>query len=78
MTSFTWFDMIPVFGVVVTIVGINLKAGRMLQKLDNVIDTMSELKEVIKEPRKELKNHRERITVLETKVNTIKKKLETA
>ena len=34
----TWYDLIPVFGIVVTIAGISLKAGMIIQKLDNVID----------------------------------------
>jgi len=45
---------------VVTIAGISLKAGRILQKLDNVIDD-------VKEINAELKVHERRITTLENK-----------
>jgi len=34
----TWYDLIPVFGVVVTIAGLSFKAGQILQKLNHVID----------------------------------------
>ncbi len=42
--TLTSFDLIPIFGVVVTIAGISLKAGRILQKLDNIIDDVKEIK----------------------------------
>ena len=45
LTSFTWFDLIPVVGIVVTIVGISLKAGRELQKLDNVIEDIKKIEQ---------------------------------
>jgi hypothetical protein len=31
-----WIDMIPVFSAIVTVAGISMKIGRILQKLDNV------------------------------------------
>ena len=37
INSPVWVDMIPVFGVVVTIAGISLKIGAILQKLNQVI-----------------------------------------
>ncbi len=58
--TLTSFDLIPIFGVVVTIAGISLKAGRILQKLDNVIDD-------VKEIQAELKAYERRITTLENK-----------
>lgn len=61
--TLTSFDLIPIFGVVVTIAGISLKAGRILQKLDSVIDD-------VKETKVELKAHERRITTIETKIDT--------
>ncbi len=69
--TLTSFDLIPIFGAVVTIAGISLRAGRILQKLDNVIEDVKELKA-------ELKEHGERIVALETKVNAIEKRLAVA
>ncbi len=53
-----WSDMIPVFGALVTIAGISLKIGRILQKLDTVIDDVGDIKI-------ELKQVDKRVTVLE-------------
>ncbi len=47
----------------VTIAGISLKAGRILQKLDSVIND-------VKEIRNELKDYNRRITALEAKLDT--------
>jgi len=55
----TWYDLIPVFGIVVTIVGVSLKVGRVLQKLDNVIDDVNDIKA-------DIKKYGERIAVLES------------
>ncbi|HEY9205937.1 MAG TPA: hypothetical protein VIO58_08445 [Candidatus Methanoperedens sp.] len=57
----TWYDLIPVFGIIVTIVGVSLKVGRVLQKLDNVIDDVREIKA-------EIKKYGERIAILESKM----------
>ena len=45
----------------VTIAGISLKAGRILQKLDSVINDVKEIKN-------ELKDYNRRITALEAKL----------
>ncbi len=47
----------------VTIAGISLKAGRILQKLDSVINDAEEIQN-------ELKDYSERITALEAKLDT--------
>lgn len=65
MNSFTGIEMIPVFGVVVTIVSIGLKMGKLLQKLDNVVEDVAELKQEVKEIKTELQEHSERLTALE-------------
>ena len=54
----TWYDLIPVFGVVVTIAGISFKAGQILQKLDHNTED-------IKEIRTELKDINNRLIILE-------------
>lgn len=54
------YDLIPVFGVVITIVGLSFKAGQILQKLNHVIDDVKEIKT-------ELKDLDKRVTILETK-----------
>jgi len=63
-----WVDMIPVFSAIITVAGISIKTGRILQKLDSVIEDVKNIKT-------ELKQHGERVTVLETKVDGIEKKL---
>ncbi len=54
-----WIDMIPVFSGIVTIAGISIKIGRLLQKLDHVIEDVEKIKD-------ELKDHDRRIIILET------------
>lgn len=67
MTPSTLYDLIPVFGVVVTIAGISLKAGRILQKLDNVIEDVKSLKT-------EVKDIDRRLTIMETRFEEHDKK----
>jgi len=43
MMSITWFDMIPILGAVITVASIGLKAGRILQKLEHVIEAVEKL-----------------------------------
>jgi hypothetical protein len=38
-------DLVPVISAIIGIIGINFKAGRILQKLDYVIDEVHELKQ---------------------------------
>jgi len=56
--NITEIDMIPIFGVVVSIVSIGLKMGKLLQKLDHVIEDVTELKQ-------EVKGLNNRVTILE-------------
>lgn len=56
MTS--WYDLIPVFGSIVTIAGISFKDGQILQKLDHNTED-------IKEIRTELKDINNRLIILE-------------
>jgi hypothetical protein len=59
-------DLVPVISAIIGIIGISFKAGRILQKLDYVIDEVHELKQEVKEIKTELKDLDKRVTVLET------------
>ncbi len=61
-------DLVPVISAIIGIVGISFKAGKILQKLDYVIDEVHELKQEVKEVKTELKDLDKRVTVLETKI----------
>ncbi len=54
-------DVLPVISAIVTIAGLSLKAGRILQKLDYLIDDVKNIKTDLKELDK-------RVVVLETKL----------
>ncbi len=61
-----WIDMIPVFSAIITVAGISIKTCRMLQKLDNVIEDVKNMKT-------ELREHCNRIVIIETKIDGIEK-----
>jgi len=61
-------DLVPVISAIIGIIGISFKAGRILQKLDYVIDEVHGLKQEVKEIKTELKDLDKRVTVLETKI----------
>ncbi|MCZ7403064.1 MAG: hypothetical protein O8C61_12650 [Candidatus Methanoperedens sp.] len=61
-------DLVPVISAIIGIIGISFKAGRILQKLDYVIDEGNELKQEVKEMKIELKDIDKRVIVLETKI----------
>lgn len=63
-----WVTAIPVIGAIVTIVGISIQVGKILQKLDYVITEVHELKKDGKEIKIELKDHDKRLAVLEAKI----------
>ncbi len=54
-------DVLPVVSAIVTIAGLSLKAGRILQKLDYLIEDVKNIKSDLKELDK-------RVTVLETRL----------
>jgi hypothetical protein len=56
----TWYDLIPVFGAVITIAGISFKAGQILQKLDHNTEDIKEMEIGLKDLDK-------RVIVLETR-----------
>ncbi len=61
-------DLVPVISAIIGIVGISFKAGKILQKLDNVIELADKLdKRVI--------SLEHRVTVIETKVDSKEKGL---
>lgn len=43
ISSPVWVDMIPVFGGIATVAGISIKVGRVLQKLDVVINDVERI-----------------------------------
>ncbi len=43
ISSPVWVDMIPIFGAIATVAGISIKVGRVLQKLDVVIDDVERI-----------------------------------
>ena len=63
-----WVTTIPVMGAIVTIVGISIQVGKILQKLDYVINEVHDLKQDVKEIKTEQKDHDKRLAVLETKM----------
>jgi predicted nucleic acid-binding Zn-ribbon protein len=71
----TWYDLIPVFGVVVTIAGLSYNAGQIVQKQDHIIEDVKELQNDMREVKTdirrndaELKDLDKRVTVVETKI----------
>lgn len=48
-----WIEQFPFIAALITILSIGLKAGRILQKLDYVIDAVDKLKENVSEHDKE-------------------------
>ena len=58
ISSPIWMDMIPIFGGVATVAGISIKVGRVLQKLDVVIDDVGRIEG-------EVKGIDKRVTMLE-------------
>ncbi len=69
-----WLDVLPVISAIGAIAGLSLKAGRILQKLDYVIEDVHQLKIDVREVKAEIKEHSGRIVALETKVDMIEKK----
>ncbi len=58
ISSPLWVDMIPIFGAIATVAGISIKVGRVLQKLDVVINDVERIEG-------EAKVIDKRVTVLE-------------
>lgn len=69
------FDLIAVFGVVVTIAGISLKAGRTLQKLDYVTERITVLETKLADIEKNLHNHKARTALSKTSVKIRRQRL---
>jgi Trk-type K+ transport system membrane component len=55
-----WITLASYTGAVISLMGIGIKIGRILQKLDYVIAEVEKLKQ-------DVKDHDKRITILETK-----------
>jgi hypothetical protein len=69
-----WLDVLPVISAIGAIAGLSLKAGRILQKLDYVIEDVHQLKIDMREVKAELKEHSGRIAVLEAIARVEKKR----
>ena len=48
ISSPVWVDMIPIFGGIATVSGISIKVGRVLQKLDVVINDVDRIEDEVK------------------------------
>ncbi len=69
--SSVWIEQFPFIAALITILSIGLKAGRILQKLDYVIDAVENLKGNVKE-------HDKEITGIKFKIADIEKRLAVA
>lgn len=56
-----WIEQLPIIGAIVAILSMGLKAGRILQKLDYVIEKVDGFEIIVKD----LEKH---ITIIETKI----------
>lgn len=63
-----WIEQFPFIAALITILSIGLKAGRILQKLDYVVDAVDKLKDNVKE-------HDKEITGIKLKIADIEKKI---
>ncbi|MFH0904769.1 MAG: hypothetical protein V1854_06260 [Methanobacteriota archaeon] len=63
-----WIEQFPFIATLITILSIGLKAGRILQKLDYVIDSVDKLKENVKEHDKEILYLKHEVTDIEKRL----------
>ncbi|GFO96137.1 hypothetical protein ig2599ANME_0324 [groundwater metagenome] len=66
-----WIEQFPFIAALITILSIGLKAGRILQKLDYVIDAVGKLSDNVKE-------HEKDIITIKHEISELKKKLSVA
>ena len=59
-----WIEQLPIIGAIVAILSIGLKAGRILQKLDYVIEKVDSFERITKD-------HEKHITIIETKIGVM-------
>lgn len=59
-----WIEQLPIIGAIAAILSMGLKAGRILQKLDYVIEKVDGFEIIIKD-------HEKRITIIDTKIGVI-------
>jgi len=62
-----WITLISYTGAVISLVSLGIKIGRILQKLDHVIEEVEKLKHDNKEIKTELKDLDKRVIILESK-----------
>ncbi|MDP2844522.1 MAG: hypothetical protein Q8N79_00415 [Candidatus Methanoperedens sp.] len=63
-----WIEQFPFIAALITILSIGLKAGRILQKLDYVIDAVEKLKNNVKEHDTEIMTIKHKIADLEKRL----------
>lgn len=61
-----WVELVPFITIAGAIIGISLKAGIVLQKIDTLINDVTGLKSDMREVMTELRGHERRITILES------------
>lgn len=75
LNSLTWFDLIPIFGVVVAIATIILKAGMKLQELKEFSERITVLEIKLAEIEKNLYNQKDRMAWSKTSVKIRRQRL---
>ncbi len=66
MDMIPFVDLIPYVSALAAIIAFGIKVGRLLQKLDHVIEDAKVLKEDVVDIKEKLQEHDRRITILET------------
>ena len=60
-------EVLPAFGVVVTLVGVGIKAGMVLKTLEHAVHDIVEIKSDIREIKKQLNDLNIRVATLEAR-----------
>lgn len=60
-------EVLPAFGVVVTLVGVGIKAGMVLKTLEHAVQDIAEVKSEIREIKKQLNDLNVRVAKLEAR-----------
>jgi len=63
-----WIEQFPFIAALITILSIGLKAGRILQKLDNVIDAVEKLNNNVKEHDKDIMELKHKVAQIEKRL----------
>ncbi|MCZ7360086.1 MAG: hypothetical protein O8C55_08425 [Candidatus Methanoperedens sp.] len=63
--NMNWIEVLPAFGVLVTLVGIGIKAGMVLKTLDHAVQDIVDVKSDIRDIKKQLNDLNMRVAALE-------------